>query len=356
MTNRTSILFPLVTLLLVITAVVSSYQRAPQTEVEKAPLYADMLDNINNITTIRIQDDKYRTEIKRNGDQWLMMNRDGYPAIFNKVKDAVLSIARLQVLEGKTRNPELYTRLDVEGTEQQPGKSTLVSFTDQQGETLAALVVGKTRKGNTPGQAPSLYVRKIGDEQSLLVEGSVNIPADPARWMSNLLFDIKSARISELLIQHADGTEVHVTRSEPGKPDVKLQDIAADYRLKSQATLNGLVTALEEFRFQDVMGLDSFSNSTHGGGEHTTTTLKTYDGIVVTATTHKLGSRYMTDFEFKYQTPANPPADVKPEEIKAFVEQVSAQTRGWKFDIPAFKATMLTRSRDSLLRKDEPVE
>ncbi len=353
MSNKRFTLFAVITLALVIAAVVSSYQRAPQTQVEKAPLLANLMQQINSVSSISIRDKEFHTEIIKHGDQWLLKNRDGYPVIFDKVKDLVVSLANLQVLEGKTRNPDLYTRLDVEGTESAPGKSILVSLTDENGNQMTSLVIGKQRATiSNANQAPSRYVRRADEERALLVEGAVNIKADPSRWMNNMLFDIKAALISDITIDHADGTQLHLSRSKYGSGELTLHDIEEGFQLKSKASLNGLVTALEELRFQDVVATKNFKTT---AAEKTVTQIKTFDGITLTATIYAVNSKYYAQFIFNYQAPENPVEGSDPAQVENFVKQMQALS-GWTYEIPTFKANMLTREKKTLLRSSAPIE
>ncbi len=341
--------FAVVTLMLVVAAAVSSYQRAPETVVEKSLLYPDLLEQINSVTEISIRDKEHQTVLSRQGDLWVMKNRDGYPAIFNNVKDSLLAIARLQVLEGKTHNPELYTRLDVEGTEAEPGKSTLLTLRDDRGKAMASLVIGKERQTSSANQQASLYVRNSDEERALLVEGSLTtLHAAPSRWMNSMLFDIKAPNISDIVIEHADGSQLHLSRAEAGSGALSLHDIEEGYRLKSKAALNSLMTALEELRFQGVMADSSFRPE----GEKTITSLKTYEGVTITATTYQQGEKYFSQFSFSFAPPETAVEGGDVAQMRAYVEQLSARTGNWTYEIPPFKAELLTRHSSDLLRKD----
>ncbi|MGH8591841.1 MAG: hypothetical protein ACREXX_21755, partial [Gammaproteobacteria bacterium] len=95
---------------------------------------------------IEVKSKDHKTTVRKDGERWVIEDRGGYPALFDKVKATVVAVADLEVLEPKTTNKELYPRLGVEGIDVEPSSSVLVNLADGQSKPLAALLVGKPQR------------------------------------------------------------------------------------------------------------------------------------------------------------------------------------------------------------------
>ena len=124
-----------------------SEQRAPTKEVAKASLYANLIAQVNNVVQIDVRNAEHRTELERVDNKWQIANRDGYPARFETVKQVVVGIAELAILETKTSVPERYPRLRVEDVDTPDAKSLQVTLKDARANRT-----GGSNSWQKPGQ------------------------------------------------------------------------------------------------------------------------------------------------------------------------------------------------------------
>ncbi|MCI0401797.1 MAG: DUF4340 domain-containing protein [Gammaproteobacteria bacterium] len=349
------------------------YQRAPQTEIEKAVLFPELLPNINDVARVEIREKNEGITLTRKGDAWVLESGGGYPALFEKVKTTVVSIAKLRVLEGKTKNPGLYSKLGVEGIDDKNSRSILITLQDQAGNTIASIIIGKERVVRTGIGPASLYVRKPDAVQALLVEGDLDIAATVTSWVNPDIVNIASDRVREVIIEHPDGNRVDISRASTKEKAYTLADIPEGAKLTSQVTLNSMATALEDFRLEDVKakGNPSTENSR-------TTTVKTFDGLVAMITTTKVGDKAYSTFSFAFD-PSAVMADEggdhersneegqeteaaneeqqqiklkKKEEVQEEVVALNKALSDWVFAIPDFKADILTKKLGDLVKSE----
>ena len=158
----------------------------------------------------------------RDGDDWQVAQKGGYPADAGKVRRIVLAMADMTLVEPKTRKPDLYPRLEVEDPGK--GKSTLVTLKDKSGAALARLIVGKRRYDRLGAGNDGVYVRRPGDPQSWLARGSIDFSDDMASWLDRHIVDIPDSRVAKVSLTQPDGTSLMLSRA---KPDAKF---AADGR------------------------------------------------------------------------------------------------------------------------------
>ncbi len=297
------------TTLAVTAAMVVSRKRAPESELVEAALFPGLAEHINDVARIEVKSKDQATTVRKDGERWVIENRDGFPAQFDKIKATVVTVSELEIVERKTRNKELYPRLGVEGIDAEPSSSVLVQLADGQSKALAALLVGKPRSGGAPGT----YVRRPDDSQAWLVRGAVEIDADPMEWMERDLLDIAPERIREITIEKAGEKPLRVFKKEQKDKDYVLADLEKGRKLKSQITLNGLANALEQLRLDDVKKRDRFELPK----DPTVTTLRTFDGLVAVVKSAVIDDKTHAVFELSYDAaavvPEAPAADKKPE-------------------------------------------
>lgn len=350
--------------------------RAPQTEVGTPPLFPELSARLNEVTRVEIRSRAGEVVLARESDAWVIDNRDRYPAPFEKVKRTVLDVADLKVVEPKTSRTEMYSRLGVEDVEAGGSASTLVTLKDGGGRTLAALLVGKAREGGPGGVLKhARYVRRSGEPQAFLVEGELEVPADPMAWTDRELMDIASTRIREIGIEHPATPAVVIRRDRPEDVDLKLHYIPAGFKPKSTAGVTSLATALQELRFDDVRARAAIA----WPAAATVTTLRGFDGLVAKVSSAEIDGRRYAAFEFDFDptgvtaaaTDPAPAADEPPvapvppqgdrpqgatatktsvaEEVKA----LNARLGQWVYVLPDYKQGMLTRTMDDLIAKIE---
>jgi hypothetical protein len=346
MARRSNLGLAVITVAVVAVAVYLVQTRKPATELERAPLYPELAARANEVSRVVVRDARGEVQLERAGDGWVVANRDRYPALFEPVKQLVLSSSRLRILEGKTTNPELYSRLGLSPPDQPGSRARQVTFSTGEGEGLADFHVGDIREAREGGLTTlrGLYVRREGEEQALLVEGDIKVSAIPADWMQRELLDIAGERVHRLAV---DGG-LRLVRERVGDVDFRIDPMPEGRRLKSQAMVNSIATALTELRFDDVAAASARDLSAATFRE---TQLVTFEGLTITVQTTTMDDGVWARFSAVHdaaadQRPADAPAPALSPADEAAA--ISARTEGWLFRLPGFKADMLRRGLDDL--------
>ena len=200
MKNRKLLLFSIVTLAVILAAGITAKLRAPQSTFSRQALFPELAGRINDVAGITIKGNKDTIVWQQQGGRWVLASADNYPALFNKIKQNVVGMAELRIVDEKTDNPEFYDRLGVEGPEVEGTKSMLITLEDKSGHTIAALIVGNKRQSSS--NKPGLYVRNPDASRALLVEGDLDISDKSSHWFETHLFDIPAAYVQEVRISY----------------------------------------------------------------------------------------------------------------------------------------------------------
>ncbi len=344
-------IFAIITLLFVIAAWFSVQHRSPETVMEKEPLFPQLADQIQQITSVEIKTGKNTVTLEKLGDKWVVKNRGGYPALVNRIKPLVIAISKLEIREAKTANPALYSRLQVEDVTSKKAKSRQVTLMDKDGNILASLLIGKERVNRSDGTVDSIYVRRAGEKQSYLVKGKVVLSDEPVEWMDNSLIDLASDRLKSITIEHGGDKTVRVSRKEKDDVDYVLQNIPEGYEVRSQTTVNSLASVVEDLQFNDVNSAKSFK----WPDQTLTTVYETFDGLVMKVKSAKIDDQVWAEFSFDYKgeetSSGSEGKDNKSKKpsAKEQAEILGRKTSGWVYALPAYKGKMLRRSLDELI-------
>ena len=356
MKQRTLLILTIITVIVATAAVISSRSRAPQSSIEKPLLFPALGGRINDVGEIVIQGKGKTLNLIKKGDDWVIRQAGGHPALFSKVKPVIIGISELRVVDKKTRNPELYPRLGVEDPAGKRAKSYLVTLKSKSGD-LASLIVGHRQKSSAPGGSTGLYVRLPDQASSLLVEGNVDVSANVTDWVERNLFNIAANRIKSIRISHPGEADLVLSRdSDVGK--FTIENLPRDKEPQTDVILSRMQTLLENFFINNIKSSDEVQFPDN----RVVTTVRTFDGLVATITSARVHDENLSRFSFAFdESVAQKSAasskedqdktggDAKPD-VKTEADTLNGKYSPWVFVIPDFKFDLLTKDTDKLVK------
>ena len=350
MKNKKLLIFFLVTIGVIIIAGITARLRAPQSNVEKVLLFPDLAGQINNISKISIKDNKNTVDLLKQNDKWIVTNLDNYSADFNKVRATVINLSLFRIVDEKTDNPDLYSRLGVEDPAASNSQSLLITLSDNSNRELASIIIGQQRQSSS--SKPGLYTRLPDQKQALLVEGKLDISANGVDWINRDLMHIPSEVVKNVTIQYPDGKQFEINRENKEQTDFNIKGESGEIPSASKIIINRIATGLEEMRAD---GVKSASNFTFPE-DTITTTVTTFNGMIVTTRLAQLSGHTYAHFSFSAaagvpgemnvnsQTGDGNPDTVKTEDL---IRQLSTLS-DWVYQIPDFKYEALTTDPGSI--------
>ncbi len=249
-------------------------QPAETVSVDEA-LFPDLLEQVNEVQALQVQraGDQPGLRLERRGDAWVVADRGGYPAQLSKVRETLLGLARSRLLEAKTRNPDLYSRLGVEaieGTAEARGALLTLEMADQSRSVII---------GNYDGQSDlGTFVRRPDEAQSWLASGTLTLDLGVSAWLQRDLLDISSNRLRAVHIEHPDGELISVAKEERSDANFRIVNIPEGREPASAFVANALASVLANLRLDDVMPA---SEAFLDPDQAITVRYETFDGLVV---------------------------------------------------------------------------
>ena len=268
----------------------------------------------------------------RDGDNWLVKEKSNYPAAAGKVRQIVLAMSDLTLVEAKTQEPDLYPRLEVEDPGK--GKSTLVSLNDGSGASIAELIVGKRRYDRLGAGNDGVYVRRPGQAQAWLARGSLEFAGDMSSWLDRRILDVPEKRIAKVTLTQPDGTMLVVSRPAP-EAKFAVEGAPADAKFKSDTAAGEPAMALESLDLDDVKPSAELPVPDK---DVIIASFTTFDGLTVDV---RLVERDKIDWIAVSATGSGA--------TEAEAKQIDDKVSRWTYAIPSYKAKTLETKLADLL-------
>jgi hypothetical protein len=218
--------------------------------------------------------------LRRDGEQWHLQEKGNYPADPAKVRALVLGLADLRRVEPKTATPERYPELGLGDPAAEGSAAVGVTLHDDQGGTLAELILGDRQVSRSDPARSEIYLRVPGEAQTWLVEGVLPELGDSVSWVDDTLMKLDRSRIRSVTVRHADGEELRVARGSKEATDFELLDQPEGREVDSQFAVSAVANAFADFSFADVVPA---AEVTFPEQPELSARLETFDGLQVEA-------------------------------------------------------------------------
>jgi hypothetical protein len=279
---------------------------------------------------------------------WGLTDRGGFPVRPERVRELFTGLAELRLIEERTGNPELFSRLGLEDVTVEGGTSQLLTVKDGQGRTIAEAILGR-RRIRTAGNLPeAIYVRRPGENRSFLAEGQLRADTDPMLWVEREILDIRRQRIASASTQREGEEPVTVTRESAAAEEARLADASEGFR-PDQGKLDDLPRALEWLSLNDVRPAATLADAAPAGVAR----FSTFDGLeltlrIVTAD-EKRWTMVSAAWSDKGPRPDGAPAEIKtPEEARAEAEALERRHANWAYQLVDWKTDILMVRREDI--------
>ena len=359
MKNKTLFILFLITIAVIITAGITARLRAPQSNLEKEPLFPALAGQINDIGKITIKGNGNTVELLKQNKKWSVVNLDNYPANFNKVRTTVINLSQFKIVDEKTDNPDFYSRLGVDVPSSSDSTSLLVTLFNNSNQELVSVIIGQQRQSSS--SKPGLYIRKPDQKQALLIEGVLDISVNNIDWINRDLMHIPSAEVKNITIQYPDGKVFEINKETKDQPDFNIKGTTGEIPSASKIIVKRMATGLEGMRADGVKAINDFTFP----DDSIVTTVTTFNGMIVTAKLAQQSGHTYAHFSFSAaadvpgvmnmqgETSGGNTDSVNPEELLQKLSTLSE----WVYQIPDFKYEALTSDPESiknLLQSTQP--
>ena len=346
----------------------------PQTEPFVFP---GLLSTLNEVSELVVTTQTGTITMVRKSDRWAVKEKDDYPADMGKIRQTVIGLGELKILEAKTKKAELYDKLGLEEVEAEGSSSTRITLKDTKGTSLAEAIVGKQRPAKGTSSHDEVYIRKAGDAQAWLAVGTVSVENSPSEWLDKDFLKIQPERVRRVSILHHDRTALVLEKDKPNVLNFTVRNLPKGKNIRSQFVVNNIVSTVTSLELDDVKPQREIPFDETAV---VTATVETFDGFEGTVTLlQKDETHYVTvSAVFKAALIWNPEPDedsetnkqadqngqekeevtksenssIKPEaEVKAEIEALNKKVGSWVYVIPKFRAETILKKPEDLIEQ-----
>lgn len=332
---------------------------------EKDILFPGLLAKLNDVTTVTIKQKAGEYTLVKSGDAWGLLEKDKFAIEIDPVRKMLIAIGQMQKLEAKTADKSRYDSFGVQDPGVEGSTSALVTLKDASGAELAQLVLGKEHESKGAAVSNQRYVRKGGDAQTWLVQGTFDLKEKGSDLLEKKIVEVKRDRVRSVEITQPDGEFMAVERASASLTDFTLLDIPEGKELTYPTAPGSVASGLEYVNLEDVEPMGKIDFTSAPGP---TAKFKTFDGLVVTVATKDQDGKAWANFVASYEAPpaeAAPPAPkegeapkpetpkMSAEDVQKEVAELNARLSKWTYQISTYTRANLGKKKVELL-KDKP--
>lgn len=200
MNRRNFVVLALAAFVLVVLAVVLAQRDKGGGDVAAARVGQDLVRSFaaDAVVQIRIRKDSESVSLSRKGDLW-QVDEKGYPADADRIRDLLLTLRSLKVLQADPIGADQRARVDL-GEPGSKGGGTGIDFLDGTGKVLLGLIAGKTvakkAAADDPGVPSGRFLLVKGDENVAVTVGNALSEVDPKiqPWLAKAFFRAEVVR------------------------------------------------------------------------------------------------------------------------------------------------------------------
>lgn len=199
----------LVTAVVVAALLVALWTRDDGTPAERGQaLTAGLAEALNEATVLRLAGADGTLTLERADGEWSVAEWGGYPARFEPVKEVLVGLSGLEVVEAMTARPDRHGRLGLAEPGAAEGAGTRLTVEAADGRVLADVIVGSPRAG----QLEQLYARRAGEDQTWLVAGRLDPPDGAGDLVDRELLRLPATAMRAVTVEPVEGPTVRAER------------------------------------------------------------------------------------------------------------------------------------------------
>jgi hypothetical protein len=285
--------------------------------------FPDLAAKLGQATTITLEQKGKTTVIEKHGETWGIADRGGYPVQAGKLRGVLTGLTELRLVDKRTADPAELEKLGVGDPAKPDSTALLMRVLDAAGKPIAELILGH-RRVLTGGDVPQeIYVRRPGENQSWLAEGTLEVDADASLWLDRDIANIPAAQIASADVTSGDQ---HLTFARQG--DKFVLTAPTDHPPLDDYKVDDVSRAFEYLTFNDVKPGPGLPGTKVG-----TSTFTTADGEKIDVTVNRDGSNAWVSLSASGGKGG---------------AALEARVKGWAYQLGGWKQAALAPSLDDL--------
>ncbi|WP_431285538.1 DUF4340 domain-containing protein [Humitalea sp. 24SJ18S-53] len=311
---------------------------APMPLPPAALAFPGLAQRLANVSRIEVRRHDGTLVLLREGpDRWVLPEKGNYPARGEKVREVLVGLTELRLIEPRTADAAMLDRLGVEDPSAAGATSSLLRLLDANGAPIAELILGRRRMRTQGGLAGSnvpetIYVRRPNETQAWLAEGRLPVDSDPNLWIDRDIANLPRDRVRRVVVSRPGDAPLELVRG--GDPDGALRvAVPADAPATDEVSIDEVGRAFEFLTFTDVKPEADWPGAAVGESVFTLT-----DGLAITLRGRRDGDAFWVALSAAGDDEA---------------ARLNARWRGWAYQLGPWKEKAFLPTIGDLVRPPE---
>ena len=354
MSNRKLVILSIVAGVMIVWATIQSrIARGPA----RAPLGTSYLIqglDPGRIASIVIGTGENAVRLVRQGDRFVVGNKDNYPAVISKINDLITSCLDIRTAGLITSNPANHGDLEVS----EEKTRNIVKFLDNDGQTITGVVIGRTNS-----ERRSTYVRLTSSNDVYITTEALQAPDSAMDYVEKEIANISRDDVVRVTVTGPN--DIYTLKVDDSNDDnIILEGVPKGKKLK-QSDARQVLSALSYLSFSDVKRESSEEGKLLFEHAFVCESKDEILYIFDIARTDNEGyvkckAEYIGEAEILIERGKKTKEELKDKEAKFLARDkavsFSKRHQGWVYEIPEYKAKDLTRKLAELLEEQKDKE
>lgn len=336
---------------------------------DKTPLIEDL--DVNKVVKFAIFNTKDRLELAAKDEQWVVYNRDSYPANYSKIRDFIMKVRDLKIAQKLRMKKNAYgsVKLLPPGNgSKEPDTGTLLVLYNDEGDPLLSLVLGDFHYADKDSASPfsppmkdGRYVMVSGSDNPVLITDPLaDASPDPPAWLNKKFLQIRDLK-SISKIDPKDKKEWSISRQTVKSP-FTIEGLKKTHQ-PNPKTMHETTSMPAKMKFTDVFPLKKIQMA-----KADTIEIQSFAGIKYEIKLAVKNKKAFAKFAISLDMPKKrqPAKKEKPEEktkldkaYEAKLKKARAKVHEdqfftkWIYELPLIEANKLLINKDALYSEQE---
>lgn len=311
-------------------------------------MFPGLAEKLGDVTALTIESKGKMFTVTRTQDgKWVLPGKGNFPANRDLVQSTLIALSEADLIDQRTARKDWLGRLDL-GLPKDGGLGSVITIVGANGTKLGEIVAGKGVEGFNQGDKTAAYVRRVGEDQTYVALGKLQLKASESEWLDKRFLDYDRARVSYAAIKPPKGPGYSVTRAKASDENFTLETALPRGRtLRSEREPNGVGQALLNFSIEDVAPVKDIDFSAASFAA-----FRTFNGVTLSFAIARKGDDYWVSVNATGADQAPPPpkpGEVLPPLASVEAKAINDRAAGWAFKIPKFKGVLMTAPLEDLL-------
>ncbi len=361
MSNRNVIVLSIVAAITLIWAVIQSHvansnaNRPQRASFEESYLIQGL--DLASIASIRIGTGDDALTLVRQGPQFVVASKQGYPADTEKINRLLIDLTDLRVTELVTDDEENHESLHVT----EDNVESLVRFFDQSDTLMTGIAIGSrhiVEGGTGPSQS---YVRLLSSSNVFLAQDAPSVEDSAIEYLDRNILDLEGDEIAQVEVSLPDSSYQVKAGTKDDTAKYVLNRLPEGREL-DDTKAGELFSAFASVTLQDVQKAEKFEEGLTPVGT-AVCTLKNQVAYSVEVFKKddtpyvRISAESLDKTQIVKEDRVETDEELKAKEAKLLArdeaEKFTQRHQGWMYEIPKWKADKLLTARNNLLKEIE---